>query len=53
MTRKIHLNPLPFDTEERETMEALDKAFEDGTIRSQLTQKRRAEIEASARATQT
>jgi len=50
-SRKIDLDPTPFDDEERETMEALDKAFDDGTLVSDLTDERRAAIEASARVT--
>jgi len=50
-SRKIDLDPTPFDDEERETMEALDKAFDDGTLVSDQTDERRAAIEASARVT--
>ncbi len=49
--RKINLDPVPFDDEERETMEALDKALNEGTLASGLTEERRAAIEASARIT--
>lgn len=50
-SRKINLDPTPFDDEERETMDALDKAFDEGTLVSELTEERRAAIEASARVT--
>ena len=49
--RKINLDPVPFDDEERETMKALDKALDEGTLVSELTEERRAKIEASARIT--
>lgn len=50
-TRKINPTPRPFDDEERETMDALNAALEGGASVSRLTDKRRAEIEASARVT--
>jgi len=48
---RINLDPIPFDDEERDLMAALDKAFDEGTIKSNLTDERRAEVQASARAT--
>ena len=48
---KINLNPTPFDDEERETMEALDKALDEGTLVSHLTPERQAELQEAARNT--
>ena len=48
---QIDLDPTPFDDEERETMEALHKAIDEGTLVSQLTPKRKAELEEAARNT--
>ena len=47
----INLDIEPFDEYERETMAALDKAFEEGTIVSHLTPTRKAELEEIARNT--
>ena len=47
----INRDPVPFDAEERETMAALDKAFDEDSLVSELGAERRAEIETSARAT--
>lgn len=48
---KITLDAVPFDDEERETMEALDRAFEDGILVSHLTPERQAELQEAARNT--
>jgi len=48
---KINLDPTPFDDEERETMAALERAFDEGTLVSELTPARKAALEAGARAT--
>ena len=45
------LDPTPFDEEERETMAALSRAIDDGTLVSELTPERKAELESSARMT--
>ena len=45
------LNPVPFDDEERESMEAFEKALEDGTLVSHLTPERQAELQSAATAT--
>ena len=47
----IDLDPTPFDEEERETMAALSRAIEDGTLVSELTPERKEELESSARVT--
>jgi len=49
--RKIELDPTPLDDEERDMIEAMDAAFERGDLKSELTPERKAEVEASARAT--
>jgi predicted DNA binding CopG/RHH family protein len=49
--KKPDLNPLPFDDEERDLMEAFDKAFADGSLVSHLTPARQAELQAAAKAT--
>ena len=51
--KKMNLNfdSNPFDDEERETMESLDKAFEDGTLVSHLSAERQAELQQAARNT--
>ncbi|NKX43090.1 hypothetical protein HCU73_00675 [Roseibacterium sp. KMU-115] len=41
----------PLDDEEREIMEAFDKAFDEGTLVSHLTPERKAELEEIARTT--
>lgn len=41
----------PLDDYERETMAALNKAFDEGTIVSHLTPQRKAELEQAARNT--
>lgn len=48
---KIDLDPQPLDDYERETMEALDKAHDEGTIVSHLTPERQAELQEAARNT--
>lgn len=48
---KINPDPKPFDDEERDAMEALDQALADGAAKSELSVKRRAELETSARVT--
>ena len=47
----INFDPQPLDDYERETMAALDKAFNEGTIVSHLTPERKAELEQAARNT--
>ncbi len=47
----LDLDPTPFDDEERETMDALGRAFDEGTVVSELTPERKAALEAGARAT--
>ena len=49
--KKLNLDPVPFDDEERDLMEALDKAFDDGSLVSHLTPERQAELQAAAKAT--
>jgi predicted DNA binding CopG/RHH family protein len=49
--KKIVVDPPYLDDEEREIMEAFDKAFDEGTLVSELTPERRAEIEEAARNT--
>jgi len=49
--KKINLAPVPFDDEERELMDAFDKAFEAGSLVSHLTPERQAELQAAASAT--
>jgi predicted DNA binding CopG/RHH family protein len=49
--KKINLDPVAFDDEERDLMEAFDKAFDDGSLVSHLTPERQAELQAAARAT--
>ena len=48
---KTEFDAAPFDDEERETMEALDTAFEEGTLVSHLTAERQAELREAARNT--
>ena len=48
---KIDFNPAPFDDEERDTMDALDKAFEEGALVSHLTPARQTELQEAARNT--
>lgn len=47
----LDLDPQPLDDEEREIMEALDKAHDEGTLVSHFTPERKAELEAAARNT--
>lgn len=47
----IDLDPQPLDDEERDLMEAWDKAFDEGTVVSHLTSERKAELEEAARNT--
>ena len=47
----IDLDSQPLDDYERETMAALDKALDEGTIVSHLTPERKAELEQAARNT--
>lgn len=46
-----NLDPVPFDDEEREGIEAFEKALEDGALVSHLTPERQAELQAAATAT--
>ena len=49
--REMKFDETPLDDEEREIMEAFDKAFDEGTLVSELTPERRAELEEAARTT--
>ena len=49
--KKPNLDPVPFDNEERDLMDAFEKAFDDGSLVSHLTPERQAELQAAARAT--
>ena len=44
----LTFNPKPIDDEERETMKALDRAFDEGTLVSRLTPERQAELQEAA-----
>ena len=48
---KMNLDPMPFDEEERQIMDDFEKGLDEGTLVSELTDDRRATIEASARVT--
>ncbi len=49
--KNLNLDPVPFDDEDRDLMEAYEKAFDDGSLVSHLTSERQAELRAAARAT--
>ena len=49
--KKLNLDPLPFDDEERDLFEALEKGLEEGSLVSHLTPERRAELQEAAKAT--
>ncbi len=49
--RRINPDPVPFDEEERTIMNSFENGMDDGNLVSELSAERRAEIEASARAT--
>lgn len=48
---KIDLDPTPLDDEEKAIMDAFEKGLDQATLVSELTDERRAGIEASAHAT--
>lgn len=48
---KMNLDPVPFDEEERQIMDDFEKGLDEQTLVSELTDDRRAAIEASARVT--
>jgi hypothetical protein len=50
-TQRIKLDPEYFDDEEREAIESLHRAMDDGSLVSELTPEQRSEIQAAARAT--
>ena len=43
--------PVPLDVEERDLMEAYERAFDEGRLKSHLTPERQAALRAAARAT--
>ena len=49
--RTIDLDPRPFDNEERETMDALNRAMDEDRLVSHLTPERNAELREAARNT--
>ena len=49
--KRIKLDPVPFNEEEKDMIDDFEKALDEGTLVSELTGERRAKIEASARIT--
>ena len=49
--KKLNLDPVPFDDEERDLMHALEKGLEEGPLVSHLTPERQAELQSAAKAT--
>lgn len=49
--RKINLDPVPLDNEEKELMETFEGGLDEGSLVSGMTAERQASVKASARAT--
>lgn len=51
MTPMTQPNPIPFDDEERDLIDRIEAALDNGTLKSHLTPERQAELQAAAKAT--